>query len=210
MKKVLIADDHYIVRVGMKWIFEQQFPLFQVEFAENGDEVFEKVAAADYELLILDINMPKSGGIALLQVLLNKKPDLKIIVHTVDAEQMYALRYYKAGARAFLPKNSAPDKVKTAIEMVLDGKKYFNKEILIEFSSSYFRVEQENPFAKLSNREFEIATQLMKGRGLPEISKSLNLQKTTVSTYKKRVLEKLNAKSVIDILEIARHYKLEH
>lgn len=209
MKKVLIADDHYIVRVGMKWIFDQQFPQFHVEFAEDGDEVYEKVRTNDYELLVLDINMPKSDGISLLQVLLHKKPSLKIIVHTVAAEQMYALRYFKAGARAFLPKNSEPDKVKTAIQMVLEGKKYFNKDILSEISSSYFRIEHENPFAKLSNREFEIATQLIKGNGLPEISKSLNLQKTTVSTYKKRILEKLNAKNVIDILEIAKHYKFE-
>lgn len=209
MKKVLIADDHYIVRVGMKWIFDQQFPNLQVEFAEDGDEVYEKVRVNDYELLVLDINMPKSDGISLLQVLLHKKPSLKIVVHTVAAEQMYALRYFKAGARAFLPKNSDPDKVKSAIQMVLDGKKYFNKDILAEISSSYFRIEHENPFAKLSNREFEIATQLIKGNGLPEISKSLNLQKTTVSTYKKRILEKLNAKNVIDILEIAKHYKFE-
>lgn len=209
MRKVLIADDHYIVRVGLKWIFDQQFPGLDVIFAEDGDQVYEQVLKHDFELVVLDMNMPKCDGMSLLQVLLHRKPTLKVIVHTVAAEQMYALRYYKAGARAFLPKNSSPEKVKEAIEMVLAGKKYFNKEILAEISSSYFRIEQENPFAKLSNREFEIATQLIRGNGLPEISKSLSLQKTTVSTYKKRILEKLNAKNVIDILEMAKHYKFE-
>ena len=209
MKKVLIADDHYIVRVGMKWIFDQHFPHFEVEFAEDGDEVYEKVKATEYDLLVLDINMPKSDGISLLQVLLHRKPSLRIIVHTVAAEQMYALRYFKAGARGFLPKNTSPDMVKAAIQTVLEGRKSFNKEILAEISSSYYRIEQANPFSKLSNREFEIATQLIKGHGLPEISKNLNLQKTTVSTYKKRVMEKLNAKNIIDILEMAKHYKFE-
>ncbi len=209
MKRVLIADDHYIVRVGMKWIFDQHFPQYEVAFAQDGDEVYEMVRANDYDLVVMDINMPKSDGISLLQVLLQKKPSLRIMVHTVAAEQMYALRYFKAGARAFLPKNSEPDKVKAAIQLVLDGKKYFNKSILSEISSSYFRIEHENPFAKLSNREFEIATQLIRGNGLPEISKTMNLQKTTVSTYKKRIMEKLNAKNVIDILEMAKHYNFE-
>lgn len=209
MKKVLIADDHYIVRVGLKWIFDQQFPQLKVDFAEDGDAVYEQVLANDYELIVLDMNMPKMDGMALLQVLLQKKPSLKIIVHTVAAEQMYALRYFKAGARAFLPKNSEPEIVKAAIQMVLDGKKYFNKDILAEISSSYFRIEHENPFTKLSNREFEIATQLIRGSGLPEISQNLNLQKTTVSTYKKRIFEKLNARNVIDVLEIAKQYKFE-
>jgi DNA-binding NarL/FixJ family response regulator len=93
--------------------------------------------------------------------------------------------------------------------MVLDGKKYFNKNILTEISSSYFRIEHDNPFAKLSNREFEIAAQLVKGSGLPEISRSLNLQKTTISTYKKRIFEKLNVSNVVDVLAIAKHYKFE-
>jgi two-component system invasion response regulator UvrY len=209
MKKVLIADDHYIVRVGLKLIFDQQFPAFELAFAQDGDAVYEQVLAQDYELVIWDINMPKSDGITLLQVLLQKKPQLKIIVHTVAAEQMYALRYFKAGARAFLPKNSEPEKVAAAIQMVLDGKKYFNKDILTEISSSYFRIEHENPFAKLSNREFEIAAQLVRGSGLPEISRSLNLQKTTVSTYKKRIFEKLNVSNVVGVLAIAKHYKFE-
>jgi two-component system, NarL family, invasion response regulator UvrY len=209
MKKVLIANDHYIASVGLKCIFDHRFPEFEVTFAQDGDAVYEQVLTRDYDLLIMDANMPKSDGITLLQALLQKKPRLKIIMHTVAAEQMYALRYFKAGARAFLPKNSEPGKVADAIQMVLDGKKYFNKEILTEISSAYFRVEHENPFTKLSNREFEIAAQLVRGSGLPEISQRLNLQKTTVSTYKKRIFEKLNVNNLVDVLNMARQYKFE-
>ena len=209
MKKVLIADDHYIVRAGLKRIFDEQFPEFELAFAQDGDAVYEQVLAQNYDLVILDINMPKSDGIMLLQVLLQKKPQLKIIVHTIAAGQMYALRYFKAGAKAFLPRNSEPEKVAVAIQMVVDGKKYFSKDNLTQIYSSYFRIEHDNPFAKLSNREFEIAAQLVKGSGLPEISRSLNLQKTTISTYKKRIFEKLNVSTVVDVLEIAKHYKFE-
>lgn len=205
MHKFLIADDHYIIRMGMKWLIDQLFPNAQSDLAADGEEAHQQISTNQYDLVILDINMPKSDGIYFLKLLLTQHPGLKVIIHTVASEDLYAMHYYKAGAMGYLPKNSQPEEVRKAIEQVLSGKKYFSKAILNDIVLSNLEVN-DNPFHALSNREFEIATQLMKGLGLPEISSMLHLQKTTVATYKKRIFEKLNVRSVVDLLELSRSY----
>ena len=205
-KRILIADDHYITRLGLEVMLKELFSFAVIDHAKDGDEVHQLALKNDYDLAILDVNMPGADGVSLVEFLRQRKPNMFIVIHTMSPEELFALRFYRAGVAGYISKESDPHLIKAALRTVTEGKKYFSKHILNLIANSYLGMAKENPFANLSNREFEIAMQLTKGYTLTEISGNLNLQKTTICTYKKRVFEKLGIKTVIELLELSRMY----
>lgn len=206
MLRFLVADDHYVIRMGMKWLIQELFPNSEVDTAEDGNQTLELVRTKFYDLVILDVNMPNSEGLYFLKYLLANFPELKVMIHTIISEDAFALHYYQAGAKGFLAKNSAPEEVKKALLSVIGGKKYYSRQILDKLIDIQFDIATNNPFHQLSERESQIATQLVQGTNLTDISKTLHLQKTTVSTYKKRIFEKLKVKNLVELLEIYQQY----
>ena len=206
IKRILIADDHYITRLGLEVMLKELFSFATIDQAGDGEEVHQLALGNDYDLAILDVNMPGAEGVGLVEILRQRKPGMPILIHTMSPEELFALRFYRAGVAGYISKESDPHLIKAALRTVTEGKKYFSKHILNQIANSYLGMAKENPFANLSNREFEIAMQLTKGHTLTEISGNLNLQKTTICTYKKRVFEKLGIKTVIELLELSRMY----
>lgn len=187
--KILVADDHSIVRKGLIQIVSSISRIECVDEAENGKEVLDKFEIGKYELIILDLSMPILNGFDTLKILLNKDPEVKVLILSVYPEHQFAIKTYKLGAYGYLNKNTAPVELKKAVEQILENKKYVNKKVAEQI---LFIGELDTPIQeKLSKREFEIFKYLTDGISSKEIAEKLLISPKTVSTYKTRILRKL-------------------
>jgi two-component system, NarL family, invasion response regulator UvrY len=207
MKKFLLIDDHGIVRSGLKLILSGLFKPCEIDEAENGQTALEKLNEHTYDLVILDIRMPDTNTLQLMEQLKVAFPDLKVIIFSMNSESIYAIRFLKAGARGFVNKDAPLEDVIKAINLVLNNKKYISDTVmeqLAEFGIS----QEENLFNHLSPREFEIAYLLAKGERISTIAHSLNLQVSTVGTHKSRIFDKLKITKLMELKELATMYDL--
>ncbi|MCY4780070.1 response regulator transcription factor [Sphingobacterium sp. UT-1RO-CII-1] len=206
MKNILIADDHSIVRLGASVIIKEAIPDADIVQAQTYDEVYLHLKNKSFDLLLLDINMPGGNNIKVVKEILDLQPELKILIFSSYEENLYALRYINAGASGYLNKNTAMSELKNAINHIMVRGKYMSeavKELYIQkLTSSKSSFDENNPLNKLSNREMDVAKHLIKGLGILEISTSLNLSSSTVSTYKSRVFEKLAVQNIPDLIEL--------
>lgn len=206
MKKILIADDHSIVRLGASMIIKECIADADIRQAETYDEVYEQLNQETFDLLLLDINMPGGNNIKVIADLLAIQPEIKILVFSSYEESIYALRYINAGACGYLNKTTAMSELKNAVESILTRGKYMSdavKELYIEkLTSSKSAFDKSNPLHKLSNREMDVAKHLIKGLGILEVSKLMELSSSTVSTYKSRVFDKLNVGNIPELIEL--------
>lgn len=205
MTNILLVDDHSMIRMGLKLLIENSFHNSNCEEAFDGNSAFEKVKSNDYDLIILDVNMPGTDSFGLLSSILAIKPQSKILMFSMNAEDIFAKRYLKMGAIGYLRKDSEDVEIRDAITKVLNNKRYVSpelKEKLVEKLSN--RYSSENPFDKLSPREFEIVQHLCRGDSLAEICQKVNLHSSTVSTHKARIFEKLQCNNVIDLNTLAK------
>jgi len=206
MKRVLIADDHSIVRLGASMIIQECIPNAKICPAQTYDEVFEQLNQESCDLLLLDINMPGGNNINVIKELLELQPELKILVFSSYEESLYALRYIRAGACGYLNKSTAMSELKNAIESILTRGKYMSeavKELYIQkLTTSKASFDKSNPLHKLSNREMDVAKHLIKGLGILEVATLMELSSSTVSTYKSRVFEKLNVGNIPELIEL--------
>ena len=204
MVRLLLVDDHFIIRAGLKLIIESFMPHSKIDEAEDGDSSFEKVRNNDYDLLILDVNMPNTDSFTLVSNMLALKPDLKILMFSMNDEEVYAKRYLKMGVMGYVKKDEHADEIKKAINTVLNSRKYISpglSQILIE---DLHNNKAENPFDNLSLREFEIVRHLVRGESVAEICQKLNLHSSTVGTHKSRIYEKLQCSNIIDLNLLAK------
>jgi two-component system, NarL family, invasion response regulator UvrY len=207
MVSLLIADDHFIIRTGLKLLIKSFLKGSKIEEAENGSSVVEKIQINDYDLLILDINMPNTDSFLLVSNILLLKPSLKILMFSMNDEVVYAKRYIKMGAMGYLRKDEPEEEIKRAITTVLDNRKYVSASLSQQLIDDLHGNSSENPFDDLSPREFEIVQHLVKGESLAKICRDLNLQPSTVGTHKARIFEKLRCTNVIELNILA---KLHH
>ncbi|SEM63541.1 two component transcriptional regulator, LuxR family [bacterium A37T11] len=208
--EILIADDHGVVRLGASIVIKEVLPIANIEQAENFEGMMEMLSNKHYKLLILDINMPGGNNIQMLEQVLLKQPDLKVLVYSSYDETLYAVRYMQAGAVGYLHKNSNKAQIKDAIETVLHGGKYMSEAvkdlIFNNLINGKSKLHNENPLTRLSNREVEVAQFLIKGLGVQDVSNSLKLSTSTVSTYKNRIFEKLQVNNIPDLIEKFKMY----
>ncbi|PRD54536.1 response regulator transcription factor [Sphingobacterium gobiense] len=206
MKKVLIADDHSIVRLGASMIIKECIADAGIQQAQTYDEVYDQLRNESFDLLLLDINMPGGNNIKVIKELLDIQPGVKILVFSSYEESIYALRYINAGACGYLNKTTAMSELKNAIESIMTRGKYMSdavKELYIQkLTTSKSSFDKSNPLYKLSNREMDVAKHLTKGLGILEMAKLMELSSSTVSTYKGRVFEKLNVGNVPELIEL--------
>jgi DNA-binding NarL/FixJ family response regulator len=205
MIRVLVADDHKLVREGLKQILATAEDLRVAGEAASGDEALALARANDYDLALLDMSMPGVSGIELIRRLRLEKPALRILVLSMHGEQQYAARALKAGAAGYLTKDSASEQLVGAIRKVAAGGLYITAaaaESLVSETASGAAA----PHASLSDREFEIFRLLAGGHGPTEIADRLHVSVKTVSTHKARILQKMNLDSTAALVR----YALEH
>lgn len=206
MPQILLADDHAIVRDGLKAYIQNIIPYSNIDEANDGDSTFEKIKQNDYAIIILDINMPSTDSFTLVSNILAIKPASKILMLSMNPEEIFAKRYLNIGALGYLNKDAAADEIMQAITNVMDNKRYLSPSLIHTLTENALGKKQfaQNPFDLLSPRELEITRHLMKGETVSQIGATLHLHTSTVGTHKSRILEKLNCKNIIDINELAR------
>lgn len=206
MKKILIADDHSIVRLGASIIINNKFKNSDIINAITIDEVYENLRKSNFDLLLLDINMPGGNNIKVIKEILALQSDLKILVFSSYDENIYALRYIEAGAAGYLNKNTAMEELANAIQSIEDRGKYMSdaiKDLYVQkLTTTKSSLDKTNPLFKLSNREMDVAKHLIEGHGILEVSQLLKLSSSTVSTYKSRIFEKLGANNIPELIEM--------
>lgn len=204
--RFLVADDHSIVRMGVKLMLEADFARVTIDEAENGNEVVEKIKNFRYDLLIMDYQMPDTDTFNTISNLLARDQFLKILIYTMASEEVYAGKLLKAGVKGFLSKEAKHTELLKAVTMVLQGGIYGGDQILS--NGKHALPSPGNPFTTLSNKEMDILAYLVQGRTSKEISVLLNLQISTISTHKFRILKKLDVNNVIELVALTKKYPL--
>jgi DNA-binding NarL/FixJ family response regulator len=208
-KRVLLADDHTIVRSGIRLIIQDLLSGAVFDEASNGDEVIAFVKKNDYELIVLDINMPLTDSITLVTNVFAYRELSRILIYTMNSEELYAKRFIKLGVLGYLNKESRSEEIKQAITSVLKGDLYISKKMRRVLRDDPYSKGGDNPFEKLSDREMQTVKYLLNGYSPLEIRKILNVHSSTVGTYKARIFEKLSIKTLHDLEELAKMYHLE-
>jgi two-component system, NarL family, invasion response regulator UvrY len=203
MIKIFIADDHAIVRKGLKQIISETPDMIVSEEADNGLEALDKISENNYDVILLDISMPGKNGLEILRLVKRKKPQLPVLMLSVHPEEQYAVRSLRAGASGYLTKESAPDELIAAIRKISKGGKFVNAS-LAEKLISELEIYVERPSHEtLSDREYQVMCMSAMGKTLKEIAQELSLSIQTVSTYRTRILEKMNMNSIAEVIRYA-------
>lgn len=203
MIEVLIADDHAVVRRGLAQIISETMDMDVKAEAGTSAEVFEHVRASSFDVVVLDLNMGDASGLEVLKNIKAEYPDLPILILSVYPENQFAIRTLRAGASGYLNKDSAPEQLVKAVRRVAEGKRYVSpavaEELLFQLDA-----ESEGPrHESLSDREFQVLRMLSAGSTVSEIAENLNLSVKTISTYRSRVMEKMNMKSNAELTHYA-------
>ena len=206
MIRIFIADDHAVVREGLKHILSEMPDVLVAGEAGNGQEVLEKIARKEYDLILLDIAMPGRDGLEILKDLKLQKPKLPVLILSMFPEEQYALRALKSGASGYLTKDSIPDELIKAVRKILKGGKYisssFSEKLLFSFDN-----DAEKPIHEtLSDREYQVLRMIASGKTLQGIADELALSVKTINTYRSRILEKMGMKNNAELT----HYAIKH
>lgn len=203
MIKIFIADDHAIVRKGLKQMISETPDMIVSEEADNGLDALDKISENNYDVILLDISMPGKNGLEILRLVRRKKPKLPVLMLSVHPEAQYAIRSLRAGASGYLTKESAPDELIAAIRTISKGGKFVNAS-LAEKLLSELEIYVERPSHEtLSDREYQVMCMSAMGNTLKEIARELSLSIQTVSTYRTRILEKMNMNSIAEVIRYA-------
>lgn len=208
MKKFLLVDDHMVVRSGIKNILADIYNPSEIYEAANGESAEEKLKERSYDLIMLDIQMPGTDTLGLMEYINITYPDAKVLMFSMSAENIYARRFMKAGAYGFISKESPLEEITRAISVILSGKKYISESLAEKLAEDSFSGKSGNPFNELSPREFEIVTLLLEGKTVTDISHALNIQTSTVGTHKARLFEKLGVDNILKLKELATSYNV--
>lgn len=209
-EKILIADDHGVVRLALSMMIKKLRPKAVICEAKDYKEVMQLIKQKSFDLAILDINMPNGNFQEALEAIKFKSSASKVMIFSSQDESIYAVRYLKMGADGFLHKDSGEDVINRALVKMLDQGRYMSEEV--KDSLIYGKLNKQetpiNPLEMLSEREMEIAECMVAGDAPKEISSKLNIHASTVSTYKSRVFEKLNIQSIADLIKIFNFHNL--
>ncbi len=204
--EVLVADDHAIIRDGLKKILADTDDLIVAGEAANGSVVLEKVRARDWSLLMLDISMPGRNGLELIKLVKAERPKLPILIFSMHHEEQYAVRAIRAGAAGYLSKEGDTDLLLPAIRKVVAGGIFISPKVAELLAGDIAPHDNRLPHTLLSDREFEVFHRIVRGFGLTAIADELSLSVKTVSTHKSHILAKMNMSTQVDLVR----YSIEH
>ena len=204
--KILVIDDHEIVRRGVKQILEEVFPHVEIGEADTGQKGIAAVRQEPWDLAIVDISLPDQSGLELLCELHSTAPQLPLMVLSLHPEEQYAVRAFRAGAMAYLTKQTAPEELARAVKQVLTGRMYVTASLGERMAGSLSKNATSPVHHTLSEREFEVLVLLAQGQSVKHIAQSLALSIKTVSTYRARLLDKLQLSTTAELIR----YALDH
>jgi len=206
MKRILIVDDHAMVRAGLALLLTQTMDLETVDEAGDAAEALAAVASTPYELVLMDVRMPRRNGLECLRSLRLGHPEVPVLVLSSYPEDQYAVRALRAGAAGYLTKHSPPRELITAIRRILAGGRYVSDSLAQTLAQSVAAAGDEPPHTRLSERELQVMLGLARGRTITEFAKDLNLSVKTISTYRTRVLQKMDMTLNAELIR----YAVEH
>jgi two-component system invasion response regulator UvrY len=206
MIRILIADDHRIVREGLKQILAENPDMIVADEASNGQEVIGKIWENDYDVVLLDISMPGRSGLDILKQLKTERPKLSVLVLSMYSEEQYAMRALRAGASGYMTKESAPDELIEAIRKVSTGRKYISPTVAEKLAFSLEASDERPPHENLSDREYQVMCMIASGKTIKAIADELSLSVKTISTYRTRILEKMKMKNNAELT----HYSIQN
>jgi DNA-binding NarL/FixJ family response regulator len=208
MIRVLVVDDHPIVREGLKQILSDTEDILVVDEADSGQAVLTSAARSNFDVVLLDISMPGRDGLEVLRELKQQKPKLPVLILSMYPEEHYAVRVLRAGASGYLTKSSAPDELISAIRKVASGRKYISSTLAERLIYELDREADRPMHEVLSDREYQVMHMISTGKSVKEIAEALGLSVKTVSTYRSRIMEKMNMKNNAEIVLYAVQNKL--
>jgi two-component system, NarL family, invasion response regulator UvrY len=195
MLKVLIADDHAIVRRGLKQVILEEYPSAVIGEVADAEDLLKEVISQDWSMVICDMNMPGRSGLDALNQIKQATPHLPVLIMSMYPEDQYALRVLKAGASGYLEKDTIHDDIIKAIQTLQLGKKFITPSIAEKLASTLGQDNSQQAHETLSDREFDVFKLLASGKSVSEIAAQLSLSATTVSTYRSRIMEKMGIQS---------------
>jgi DNA-binding NarL/FixJ family response regulator len=203
MKKILLVDDHSVIRNGVKQILLREFT--QVEFGEaaNGIEAFRLIREKNWDIIILDMDMPGRNGLEVLKQLKDENTKIPVLMFSLHPEEQIAIRALKSGAAGYLGKNSADTELLKAVQQILSGKKYITPSLAEQLANQIENPQDKAPHEFLSDREYQTLLLFANGKTVSEIADELLLSVPTISTYRVRILEKMNMKTNAELVSYA-------
>ena len=190
--RILIADDHAIVRQGVRAVLTAAYPSANIEEVEDADSLLKKSITDAWDLVITDLTMPGRSGLEVMQQIKENHPELPVLVLSMHPEGQYATRVLKAGASGYVNKNAPSGDLIKAVNRVLQGRKYITPEVAEKLANDLDSQKNKLPHEKLSDREFEVMKLIASGKSVLVVADQLSLSSSTVSTYRARILEKMN------------------
>jgi DNA-binding NarL/FixJ family response regulator len=206
--KILIADDHAIVREGLKQIVSEEKDMVVSGEAENAARLMKLLQEDKFSIVVLDINMPGKSGIEALKDIKQIYPDLPVLILSMFSEDQYGLRTIKAGASGYLKKVSAPTELVSAIRKIISGGKYINQSLAEKLADKYGSTKKDLLHEKLSDREYQIMCNIALGKTAEEIAQDLSISINTVYTYRTRIFEKMSMRSNVELTQYVLQNKL--
>lgn len=208
MLKILVADDHALLRAGLTRVLAKEFDGVDVQEAGTGQGVMNFIRAQTWDALILDINLPDKNGIEVLKEVKMLQPKLPVLILSFYPENQYALRSLKSGASGYLTKESAPEELVTALKQILQGGTYVSSRVAGDLVSGLRAEGHTTLHQTLSDREFQVLCLLGRGKTISQIAEHFSLSVNTISTYRARLLEKLNLTSTAELIRYALAHQL--
>jgi two-component system invasion response regulator UvrY len=206
--KILIADDHAIVREGLKQIVAEEKDILVEGEAENSEQLMELLEKGKWSLVVLDINMPGKSGLEALKDIKLRYPELPVLILSMFSEDQYGIRAIKAGASGYLKKVSAPTELVTAIRKIVSGGKYINPSLAEKLADKFGDTSKASLHENLSDREYQIMCNIALGKSAEEIAQDLSISINTVYTYRNRILDKMSMKSNVELTQYVLSNKL--
>ena len=208
MIRVVLADDHTIVREGLKQLLKEAGDLTAIAEAQNGAEVMKCVRECDFDVLLLDMSMPGKSGIELIKQIRSEKPKLRRLVLSMHAEEQYAVRALRAGASGYITKESASTQLVAAIRKVAGGGAVISPAVAEQFALGAMPQTEGMPHTSLSDREYQVFLMLTRGSSVTDIADQLNLSAKTVSTHKAHVMQKMTMANHSELVRYALNHRL--
>ena len=207
--KILLVDDHAIVRQSIEHIVRSEFPQAVCTEAPDGDACIAQLKKENFDLVVLDMNLPDMDGISLTEWILNRDPRQMILFFSTSPTELYAKKLYQMGIMGYLNKQANVKEIARALRgILLEHKQYLDEEFKLLLAEEFLNNRSSNPIGNLSTRELSIAQLMANGKSFDEIAAQLNVESSTVRTYKARIFQKLNVTSLADFLAKAKLYKI--
>lgn len=201
--RILLVDDHAVVRAGFRRILSDVYEDLECGEASNGTDAMAQIRGSTWDLVVLDISLPGRSGLEILKEIRQLRPRLPVLVSTMYAEDQYALRSFRAGASGFVTKGSDPEDLVHAVQKILDGGKYMSPGLAEHLATRLVSDSGRPLHESLSDRELQVLRMLASGMSVKEIGFELNLSEKTISTYRTRILEKMNMRTAAQLMRYA-------